>query len=439
MKFAKKLYIMTGSHGATGAVTAEHNAFGTFAEVSASGLGYSRGHRYFVFISDTVLVFPMTAGNKYDLTGAALSPAHVAVVTAERQGIKVELYGTDFKHRLWESNLCDMIRGKINGFETSQTVESGSQKGTGADRIETKTLSLFPLAESYDDTAIAKVNYYSNIYSTKSGKGSRLEELGGGLLSTRLELEEEEPPVLKAETLAKEPNAETETLKDETAASEEEIPTETVHAETAATETSAVTDRYARFLYGYRDSILSGKNRREEKRERAPEKVEEKQKEAEISYIFAPKREAPPVKTASVEDDDGFVGAPKADSAKAEQTLKETAAIKLNFYERNKQKIDRLFDDGLHDETLEKLLPSSRFVRIDVENSDKYYCVGLVGAPDYICYAVPAAYTPTPPEELDGYCQWLPLDQSAPTGDGYWVIYQDAVTGLGVAEKDFSE
>ncbi len=82
---------------------------------------------------------------------------------------------------------------------------------------------------------------------------------------------------------------------------------------------------------------------------------------------------------------------------------------------------------------MEKLLPSSRFVKIAVEDSDKYYCVGLVGSPDYICYAVPAVYTPQPPEELDGYCQWLPTDENRPEGDGFWVIYQDAVSGDSVS------
>ena len=79
------------------------------------------------------------------------------------------------------------------------------------------------------------------------------------------------------------------------------------------------------------------------------------------------------------------------------------------------------------------LFRSSRFVKIAVEDSDKYYCVGLVGSPDYICYAVPAVYTPQPPEELDGYCQWLPTDENRPEGDGFWVIYQDAVSGDSVS------
>ena len=423
MKFVKKLFVMTGTGGAKGAVTAEHNAFGTLAAVSASGLDYSRGHRYFIFISDSVFVFPMSAGGKYNLGNAALSPAHVAVVTLIRGDIRVELYGTDCEKRMWESNLCDMVRGKIHGFETSQTVDNIAYENAKGKESE-KTLSLFPLAESYDDTAIAKVNYYSNIYSAKSGiskEQSRLEELGGSLLSARLEIEEEDPLALSVKdivknTAEKSPVAH-ETEQGKAYENEDNANNKNMLDETAATAASTDIGRYARFLYGYRDDILARTAAvSEEERKNEPTETEQRAKEN------IPKAQ-------SIDDENSFLRAPKSDSVKSEQALKEAAVSKLNFYERNKQKMDRLFEDGARDLELESLLPSSRFVRIDVENSDKYYCVGLVGAPDYICYAVPATYTSEPPEELDGYCQWLPIKADRPEGEGYWVIYQDAVTG----------
>lgn len=437
MKFIKKLFIMTGRGGAKGAVVAEHNAYGSFAQVSASGLDYSRGHRYFVFISDAVLVFPMTAGGKYNLGGAALMPAHVAVISAGAKGLDVELYGTDGEKRMWQSNLCDMVRGKINGFESQKTLDIGAQESAGEKAGEEKILSLFPVGGEYDDGAIAKVNYYSNIYSTRKGatpalddKQARLAELGGGLLSSRLELGEDESmslPLLNADGGF---NTETEASEREEASAEkssqadksERTASETFDeksdsdvdaalGETAAAVSAAPS--YAKFLYGYRDEILrrgsgafSPLNRRE-----VPK----------ANPVRGLSRETPEIEDIPV--------APKTDVAASERALKEASAPKLDFYERNKQKLDALMEDNAHEETIEKLLPSSKFVRINVENSDKYYCVGLIGKPDYICYAVPAHYTPEPPEELDGYCQWLPLDEKQPMGDGYWLIYQDAVTG----------
>ena len=105
---------------------------------------------------------------------------------------------------------------------------------------------------------------------------------------------------------------------------------------------------------------------------------------------------------------------------------------KASFYEQAAPQIDKLFRDNPHHAELEKLLPDTRWVRVDFDGKS-YYAVGLIGArPDFVGYAVPAAYTPEPPEELDGYAVWVPRDPAGPAGDGYWVMYQDAVTGASV-------
>ena len=62
----------------------------------------------------------------------------------------------------------------------------------------------------------------------------------------------------------------------------------------------------------------------------------------------------------------------------------------------------------------------------------KYYTVGLIrldGLPRYICYGVPGKYSLHPPNELAGYCSFLPLSLFDLKGDGYWMLYQDADTG----------
>ena len=164
MKFVKKLYIMTGREG-KGAVTVESNAFGTHAEVKVDMRG--GGRKYFVFISDVTKVFPMNATGKYDLGNARADGVHVAVVTAGGKEREVAMYGTDTGGRMWQSNLLDLVRGKINDFEKAASAQTSAKENTFRTESGEKPLSIFPVAEMYDDGAIAKVNYYSNIYSSR--------------------------------------------------------------------------------------------------------------------------------------------------------------------------------------------------------------------------------------------------------------------------------
>ena len=42
---------------------------------------------------------------------------------------------------------------------------------------------------------------------------------------------------------------------------------------------------------------------------------------------------------------------------------------------------------------------------------------------------MPSVYSETPPKELDGYCSFIPLSVFDMKGDGFWMMFQDAVTG----------
>lgn len=102
----------------------------------------------------------------------------------------------------------------------------------------------------------------------------------------------------------------------------------------------------------------------------------------------------------------------------------------MTYYERVSNQIEKLFSLGERDKSLEQLLPFTKWVKIDYDGRDKKFVVGLIGEkPDYICYGLPGKYSPIPPSELQGYCQWLPLDVTNPHGRGYWLIYQSADTG----------
>lgn len=105
----------------------------------------------------------------------------------------------------------------------------------------------------------------------------------------------------------------------------------------------------------------------------------------------------------------------------------------VTFYESVKEQVDRLFKNNDRYETLEKLLPESRWVRVNYDDKGRFYLVGLIGDPvRYLCYGVPGEYSPTPPPDLVGYCQWLALDENDPSGKGFWIMYQDGITGKSI-------
>ncbi len=101
-----------------------------------------------------------------------------------------------------------------------------------------------------------------------------------------------------------------------------------------------------------------------------------------------------------------------------------------NFYFAVKPQIDEMFVCYPAEETLNAIVPNSKWVRVDAD--DDYYVVGLLydlEAPSFICYGVPAVQKAAPPRELADMCVWLPADLAQKDGKGYWVIYQSAVNG----------
>lgn len=101
------------------------------------------------------------------------------------------------------------------------------------------------------------------------------------------------------------------------------------------------------------------------------------------------------------------------------------------YYAAVKEKIASLFDKFPRDDCLDKIFPESDFIKINY-SADKYYLVGVIkelGKEKYICYGVPAVYSQMPPEELYGYCRFIPVSVFDLKGDGFWMMFQDAITG----------
>ncbi len=107
------------------------------------------------------------------------------------------------------------------------------------------------------------------------------------------------------------------------------------------------------------------------------------------------------------------------------------------YYATVEKELTDLFGKFPAERQLEKTLYGGRFVKINY-SAEKYYVAGTIKEKDeakYICYGVPAAYSKTPPKELDGYCSFIPLSVFDLKGDGYWMMFQDAVTGECIKPK----
>ena len=102
-----------------------------------------------------------------------------------------------------------------------------------------------------------------------------------------------------------------------------------------------------------------------------------------------------------------------------------------SYYQKAKRELEEVFSRFPIEEDLVKIFPESKWCKVYYE-CEKYYVVGVIKENDeekYICYGVPATYSPTPPKELKGYCSFIPLSVFALKGEGYWMIFQDAITG----------
>lgn len=109
------------------------------------------------------------------------------------------------------------------------------------------------------------------------------------------------------------------------------------------------------------------------------------------------------------------------------------------YYSTVIKELEDIFYKFPEEEVLTRSLPCSKWAKV-AYSEDKYYVVGLVkenNKEKYICYGVPAKYSPTPPKELAGYCSFIPLSVFDMKGDGYWMMFQDAITGESIKLNDY--
>lgn len=101
------------------------------------------------------------------------------------------------------------------------------------------------------------------------------------------------------------------------------------------------------------------------------------------------------------------------------------------FFLTASKELELLFNKFPCYDKLSCYFPDSKFVRINYDE-ERFYIVGVVKEEKkekYICYGIPAVYSKTPPEELKGYCSFIPLSIFDMHGEGFWMMFQDATTG----------
>lgn len=101
------------------------------------------------------------------------------------------------------------------------------------------------------------------------------------------------------------------------------------------------------------------------------------------------------------------------------------------FYNGIREKLDELFVIHPREELLDSLIPDSEWIKVAYDDND-YYTVGKIrenGRTVLLGYGVPGKKSVTPPKIADEIASWMDVENLPDGYDGYWLIFQDAVTG----------
>lgn len=100
------------------------------------------------------------------------------------------------------------------------------------------------------------------------------------------------------------------------------------------------------------------------------------------------------------------------------------------FFEKIRANLKELFEDYPAEKNLEEMVADSKWVKIDYD-AGKFYVVGVIyenEKPAYMCYGAPGKRAEKP-DEMKGYCSFIPSSPFDLKNDGYWVMFQSAVSG----------
>lgn len=101
------------------------------------------------------------------------------------------------------------------------------------------------------------------------------------------------------------------------------------------------------------------------------------------------------------------------------------------YFDHVRDEVNDVLEKFPSESALSSAIPFSKWAKVNYSD-DKYYVVGVVtdGKKEkYICYGVPGNFSEYPPEQLAGFCSFVPSSIFIPDGNGYWMMFQDAITG----------
>lgn len=325
------------------------------------------------------------------------------------------LYGTLNRNRLWKGNLPNgrkrEVYGEKDAIDEVKSNKAEKEEFRFSKRSET-FLDIFPSEGGYDDNAVAAVNYYAADF----GKNA---------------LTDEKNPTCKAENNYEE-------KKQEAVYNDQGIRVEYIRGAKPEGEVKLrISDLQYAFLKDYEKKISIKLNSEEDRTIKRDEEVPPRGTGVKNTKKSLRNSVAPGVNVFMRRMDALSRGSSVLVPSVSEENEAFIRGRELSYYEQVSDQIEKLFTEGTRETELESLMPHTKWVRVDFSGDGRFYVVGLVGdKPDYICYGLPADYTPEPPDEISGYCGWLPLDVRNPQGKGYWLLYQDADTGESVTTDE---
>lgn len=161
-----------------------------------------------------------------------------------------------------------------------------------------------------------------------------------------------------------------------------------------------------------KESAEEEKEKEQRDKKSAPEKERVEKKREQESGLFEKEESEQPPQEAKEE----------------EREKSEGREGKTRFLGAISASLEELFSLYPAEERLAGVVPFSKWVRVPLESG--YYVVGVIsdqeGAARYLAYGVPDKDNASPPDAYPACRGWLPLEED---GAGYWMMYQDALTG----------
>lgn len=161
-----------------------------------------------------------------------------------------------------------------------------------------------------------------------------------------------------------------------------------------------------------KESAEEEKEKEQRGKKSAPEKERVEKKREQESGLFEKEESEQPPQEAKEE----------------EREKSEGREGKTRFLGAISASLEELFSLYPAEERLAGVVPFSKWVRVPLESG--YYVVGVIsdqeGAARYLAYGVPDKDNASPPDAYPACRGWLPLEED---GAGYWMMYQDALTG----------